>query len=166
MNAKGWNEEDESRLIELRKQGMSWVEIAIELNRTSTTGAVRSGDGCSGRYRRLLPTEQRRHIHSPCIRWTAEEEARLSELLRQRVKPKDIAAIMGKTARAVYNKTQYMREPTLSIKVESALRHEPSPDLLEDRDRRMTARRSLTAYVLGDPPIGWSALDKRQEAFA
>lgn len=166
MNAEGWSTEDESRLIELRRQGMSWIDIAKEINRTTTSSAIRTGDGCSGRYRRLLPAEQRKRIHNTGERWTKEDETRLEELLRQFVKPRDIAAILGKKPRSIYNKIQYMRNPVLSIKIEPSLRPEPSPDLLDDRDRRAMAGRSLTAYLLGDPPRGWSALDKRQEAFA
>jgi hypothetical protein len=39
----------------------------------------------------------------------------------------------------------------------------PSPEALADRDRRLNDRpRSLTAMILGDPPPGRSALDRRE----
>ncbi len=34
-------------------------------------------------------------------------------------------------------------------------------DVVADRDARLTAPRSLTAVMLGDPPRGFSALDRR-----
>lgn len=46
--------------------------------------------------------------------------------------------------------------------VSSAAR--PSPDLIEDAMRRSSAPRSLTAALFGDPPVGFSALDRRQGA--
>lgn len=37
----------------------------------------------------------------------------------------------------------------------------PTPDALRERERAMLAPRTLTAALLGDPPAGRSALDKR-----
>ena len=43
----------------------------------------------------------------------------------------------------------------------------PSQDLLEDRDRRLSAPyRDLTAMLLGDPRVGQSALDKKRARHA
>jgi hypothetical protein len=39
-------------------------------------------------------------------------------------------------------------------------------DVLDDRERRMLAPRSITAFVLGDPPPGYSALDRKQSGDA
>lgn len=35
------------------------------------------------------------------------------------------------------------------------------PAVLRDRDCRLTARKSLTAIICGDPPAGYSALERR-----
>lgn len=43
-------------------------------------------------------------------------------------------------------------------------RHEPSAELLQDRDRRYHAQRTITAEFFGDPRPGQSALDKRAGA--
>lgn len=40
--------------------------------------------------------------------------------------------------------------------------HRPSEDVLEDRDRRSMAPRDLTSSIFGDPPPGYSALDKKR----
>lgn len=36
----------------------------------------------------------------------------------------------------------------------------PTDQMLAERDRRLTAPRSLGAALMGDPPVGYSALDK------
>lgn len=40
----------------------------------------------------------------------------------------------------------------------------PSSELIEEAKQRALAPRSLTSEFFGDPPKGWSALDKRQSA--
>lgn len=37
-----------------------------------------------------------------------------------------------------------------------------TPDMAAERDRRLLAPRPLTAWVCGDPPPGFSELDKRR----
>lgn len=41
------------------------------------------------------------------------------------------------------------------------LRFRPSVEVLRERDIRLAQPRSLTASIMGDPPPGYSALDKR-----
>lgn len=44
-------------------------------------------------------------------------------------------------------------------------RYEPSAELLAERDERYRlSPRSLTAFLCGDPPPGYSALDRRRSA--
>ena len=38
------------------------------------------------------------------------------------------------------------------------------PEVIEDAQRRSLAPRSITSAFFGDPPVGWSALDRRQSA--
>lgn len=38
----------------------------------------------------------------------------------------------------------------------------PSAELIEDAQRRLLAPRSITSALMGDPPAGTSALDRRQ----
>lgn len=40
----------------------------------------------------------------------------------------------------------------------------PSSELIEDAQRRSLAPRSITSAFFGDPPVGYSALDRRQGA--
>lgn len=45
---------------------------------------------------------------------------------------------------------------------EYVLARRPSPEMLADAERRANATRDLTAMLMGDPPRGCSALDRRE----
>jgi hypothetical protein len=73
---------------------------------------------------------------------------------------------MGKTRSAVDSKIQSMRMEETRIHLERVPRVSVPEHCLEDRDRRLSAERSLTAEFFGDPAPGQSALDKRQGVYA
>lgn len=162
----GWNDEDDRTLVQLRAQGMAWNEIAFRINRFSTKCVNRTANACSGRYAKLLPREARRRIYNSGDRWTKEDEQKLDALLRQRKKPGEIAIILGKRTRSVHNKINYIRNPRQVAEIDMQTRVWAPPHLFEDRDRRERAERDITSAFFGDPPKGWSALDKKQGAFA
>jgi hypothetical protein len=56
------------------------------------------------------------------------------------------------------NQKRLMAKP---VKISLDPRCVVPPDLWIDRDRRMEAPTTLTALLCGDPPPGYSALDKR-----
>lgn len=102
-------------------------------------------------------------------RWSAEEVAKARRVYLQQVeqgnKPSyaKIAAELGPhfTASMVKCKLRYS-ERDVSLPDIDYRRQVPSPESLADRDRRIGARfRDLTAMIMGDPPIGFSALDRR-----
>ena len=159
-----WSKEEDRRLIELHDAGKSWSEIADELNRISPI--TRRGPSCSGRYKRIVPRHMRSRIVDTSHRWTDEQEEALEEMLRQRVRPREIAKALGKKLRAVHNKIQYRREIRNVSHVDTAARIYVPPHVFEERDRRIYALRDLTALLCGDPAPGQSALDKKQGAFA
>jgi hypothetical protein len=39
----------------------------------------------------------------------------------------------------------------------------PAPELIADRDRRLAISRTITAAICGDPPFGYSALDRKRQ---
>lgn len=155
----GWTLQDDNKLIELRSIGMPWKSIADRIG-------SRTPNGCSSRYSKLVPVEYRIRFHNTGIRWTAEEEARLLVLVAEGRRPQEIAIILGKHVKSVYHKTQYVKHPWISVAIEPEPRPWTPPHLIEDRDRRMKAERTLTAMLCGDPRPGQSALDKKQGAFA
>lgn len=114
------------------------------------------------------------------VRWTAEEWARAKSLLDAGYRVKAVAQILGRDPQNVSSKLQYMKttEERLRDKnwkrrkkyagdhgskihrVDSIVVAVPA-EALVDRNARAAAPRSLTAFVFGDPPPGWSALDRR-----
>lgn len=162
----GWSQDDDRLVVELRARGQSWKDIATQINRASSGAFNRTADACSQRYRRLLPKDQRPNVYNSGDRWSEEEEARLMEMVRQRMKPREIAEVLGKRTRTVQNKIQYVTNVRRVLYAEPTDRVWTPPHLLEDRDRRMKAERDITAEFFGDPRPGQSALDKKQGAFA
>lgn len=148
----GWRPEEDRKIIELRALGFPWKDIAERISRTA--------DGCSNRYRRIFPQEERRTIRKGA-RWTPAEEAQIKTLRDDGVKPRAIAALMGKELQAVYSKIQQLRQPGRGIDIEMEPRVWVPPHLLVDRDQRARAERDLTSLLCGDPAPGQSALDKR-----
>lgn len=57
------------------------------------------------------------------------------------------------------------RPRTRNLDVETAgtvIVHRPTQDMIEDAWRRNAAPRPVTAWLMGDPPPGQSALDRQQ----
>lgn len=113
-------------------------------------------------------------------RWTDEEWAQAKQLLDQGYAVKNVAKITGRTVRQVCSKKQWMlmsAEDRERKALQKALRRSEQGEVLKinraddaisipedrvaDRNARVMADRSLTAFVFGDPPPGWSALDRR-----
>ena len=153
----GWSAEHDAKMLELRASGLAWKEIASRLGRTD--------QGCCARYRKLVPREQRKHYVRP-VRWTAEAELMLKQLIEEGRKARQIASFMGKDLQVVYSKIQQLRQPGRQIHIELEPRAWVPQHVLDDRDRRERAERDLTAVLCGDPAPGQSALDKKQGALA
>lgn len=114
------------------------------------------------------------------MNWTPEEDARLIELRAQRMPYKDIAVIMGRSLHSLDTRIRYLQMPE-SARVEKNERHnegkrmtratsapvDPSripAEVLDDRAARYSAPVTLTGLFFGDPPVGFSALDRREHA--
>jgi hypothetical protein len=152
-----WTKEQEQAMLELRDQRLPWKVIASDLGRTV--------ESCCARYRAIVPSGSRKRFVS--IRnWTAEEEATIKVLMDEGRKPRQIALHMGKPLQTIYSKMQHMRQPGRAFHIDLLPRVTVPQHCLEDRDRRLTAERDLTAEFFGDPAPGQSALDKRQGAVA
>ena len=100
--------------------------------------------------------------------WSEEELERLRELTAQGLKPSAIAHLFGRNTMSVRDRVRYERvqrgeprkNPTNYVRTETPA----CAQALAERDARCEAsyRRSITQEFFGDPPPGWSALDKRQ----
>ena len=113
--------------------------------------------------------------------WTPEEDATLLRLRAEKVPYAEISAIMDRTVKALDTR---FRNITMSpakmrerldrrnlVKKEGrwGFRNNTSdpahiPDgVFVDRAARLNTPRTLTATFLGDPPPGWSALDRKRQ---
>lgn len=119
-------------------------------------------------------------MRSSSRRWTDEEWAHAKQLLDQGYAIKNVAKITGRTVRQVCSKKQWMlmsaegrerkalqkslrrSEQAEVLKINRADGAISVPeDLVADRNARAMVGRSVTALICGDPPPGWSALDRR-----
>lgn len=86
--------------------------------------------------------------------WTSQELELAFTLDSQQVDHRIIAAQLGRRYGDVARK---LRESLSPCQVECPS-SKPSQDQNEERDRRFSAPRDLTAILMGDPPLLYSAL--------
>lgn len=122
--------------------------------------------------------------------WTPEEDAVLRQMKAQGAAFRKIAAEVGRTwcstvhrwrllnikdeeresrsARArTYRAERRRRDSGYKERGADIVRPLVVPDeVFVERNERLSTPRSLTGAICGDPPPGYSALDRRQEAFA
>lgn len=110
--------------------------------------------------------------------WTDEQTARARQLLSAGATNEAYVAEIGRTKAAAYSHILYMDDPegykakrnrkrvsrakTVGAKVQNTDRFFIPDDVIAAAVRRSSAERSITARLMGDPPIGFSALDRRQ----
>jgi len=96
-------------------------------------------------------------------RWTREEVALAEALVARDASDDECMAAIGRNRNACYVKL--MRWPDQQGKTFRMPRlapQEKAPDhVFEDRNRRLMAPRDLTGTFFGDPPKGFSALERR-----
>lgn len=112
--------------------------------------------------------------------WSAEEDAILLNARKEGTQFGDIASAMNRTIPAVKNRHGYLKmtdeqrralnqqktkAKTQTIRMKIEHDHERVPavpnEVWEDRNRRMAQPRTLTAWLMGDPAPGTSALERR-----
>lgn len=123
--------------------------------------------------------------------WTFVEVTRLRKMLENGESRKHIASVLGMPVQRVidrikhenrtpernrerYERAMALREKNKIDKPRRSISHphgtpvvstvRPTPEMLEEAYIRSNAPRSLSATLLGDPPVGYSALDRRQNA--
>jgi hypothetical protein len=114
--------------------------------------------------------------------WTAEDDAQLLMLRAEKKPYKEISAIMGRTVNALDGRYRYIKKSEAARRSEmerknemrrenrrAAFRNYPTDpatvpdDVLQDRNARITTPKTITAILLGDPPPGWSSLDRKRQ---
>jgi IS30 family transposase len=98
--------------------------------------------------------------------WTMRDDEKLEQLLSNNVSMTEIAKRMGRARQVIQRKRDEWRGPEYvkyqRVVVDADFRIEIPEEVLVDRERRaQLTRRDLTAVLMGDPPIGLSALERR-----
>lgn len=117
--------------------------------------------------------------------WSSQEWETVVGLRKEDHDLHYIAAALNRTERQVREKIRWMEMPEAKrarrraqinawrndkgeyksvIHSEASSFSKATPGQLADRDRRLLAHRTLTAIFCGDPPPGFSALDRRVSA--
>ena len=118
-------------------------------------------------------------------KWSGTETEALLRLVAEKLGKDDVARQLQRTPGAVEARLRWLEMSTedrdsmnarkvereAAIKAGKLARRQyvhntrgsprATPELFEARDRRYAAPLSLSAYVFGDPPAGYSALDRR-----
>lgn len=114
-------------------------------------------------------------------RWSIDENASLFRLKAEGRSIEMIAARIGRSLDSVkerwrwVNKTEEQRQERRT-QINMTRNHKalvpgrsyatvarrPSEEILAERDRRVATPRTIGAWLLGDPPPGYSALDRKQ----
>ncbi len=147
-----WTAEQDQALTALRADQFPWKEISRRLGRTV--------ESCCARYRALTPQAARVRFRTSS-RWPPGSETKLKQLLAERKSIPQIAAELQMPRASVYSKVHYIA--SRKVHTELTSRVAVPTACLVDRDRRMAAERDLTAEFFGDPPPGFSALDRREQ---
>lgn len=146
-------------LLALREKRMSWPDISKQIGR--------SAEACRARFYKIVPNQEARRKTSRLDMWTEEEMATLDRLCVEGRSSKEIAVILNRTFYAVRAKISYCNSARARANSSMAGNVRVPPELIAERNVRSAARRDLTAVFFGDPPQGYSALDrKRQEVRA
>jgi hypothetical protein len=89
------------------------------------------------------------------VRWTAQEDELARTLLRQRAKNEIFVQLLGRSKRTAECRMHRLGAPASKIK-ESGFyvsRISVPEEVIEDRNRRLMAGKSLTGWICGDPPF-------------
>lgn len=89
--------------------------------------------------------------------WTDAEVETARRLIDQKASDDECMAALGRSRMTCYQKLDRLR-----YSAAVARKQKTSTVALADADRRINAPRSITAWICGDPPPGFSALDRRR----
>ncbi len=102
-------------------------------------------------------------------KWTDEEHQRALDMRAKGMSDTEIGSVLGRSRVAVNNRLSGNRpywndrkQRPSWFKKRLKVNIDVPPEVLADRDHRSyLVPRDLTAAVMGDPPIGYSALERR-----
>lgn len=101
-------------------------------------------------------------------RWTKDESDLAARLRREGLSNGEIGQRLDRTAQSVHRHLYTREHPEQSIvsfrdlDLSCATISRPTPEMMEDRfQRQLMPPRDLTGILMGDPPVGLSALERR-----
>lgn len=98
--------------------------------------------------------------------WSEAETTAARKMIRDGEPAEKFLEVFGKTRKAAMARIRhvdYFRDRRTRNKGEVTPRAPEIPEeVIVERVKRSTAARTLTGFVFGDPPLGFSALDKRE----
>lgn len=156
-----WSPDEDALLISLGKEGKTLAQIATIIQRTHPAVKARR------RYLRLTPEQraEERRIRGPSRRrWTDAEASLAIQLVERKATDAECRAAVGRSFHCCYVKASRWSEQKVRRnfrKPRSEVQLKAPDHVWEDATLRATAPRSLTAILMGDPPRGFSALDRR-----
>lgn len=154
MKGKVWTDEERDRALLLNEQGMNYPEIAKELGRTR-----KSVHTMFARHR-AGTLVNRRYL----VGWKPEHIAELRGYMERGMTNRQIAETMQRTYQAVQSKVTYLNQFDKwgqSSRPATEPNKSPEATISEWRHRQALNPRTITAALMGDPPPGYSALERR-----
>lgn len=94
-------------------------------------------------------------------RWTDEETERARKLMDQGANDATLRRELGRSICAVQERLHRVDTAILDARRDGACKKVPA-EVIAAATKRAMAPRTVTGFVLGDPPIGYSALDMRR----
>jgi hypothetical protein len=145
-----WSAEDCTKVLALADEGKSLEEIGSMMGRKP--GSIRT------KLKRLRPGTSLK-----LVAWTEADKKQLISL-RDGAKLgwTEIGERLGRPSGTVYDKYKYLKHASsIGPRIQSTNGMLIPEEVLAERNRRQAAPITISAYVLGDPRPGFSALDRR-----
>lgn len=136
-------------------------EQRAELFQLYFDGGVNAVEHLSERYGMSLEyigklARRNGYVRNEMVYWKPEEVILARRLLDEGAPESAFKAQLNRTRQACFNKVTRTDRGSIIVPAVTI-----PPEVLEDRVRRLTAPRSITALLMGDPCPGKSALDRR-----
>ena len=176
MRNAPWTPGEDTRLLNLKAKGLSYRELAENLNRPFSGVRERlrwlSMNDDERAHNRFIKNRNRfgkRAGKSNRRLWTAQETELAEQLVSENAKNEIFQTLLGRSGQACRDRLSRVRVASLDRsntgnKFANGLPSMKVPaHVIEDRNRRLMARMQmdLTGIMCGDPVPGFSALEKR-----
>jgi len=95
------------------------------------------------------------------VSWSMKELQQALRMKRQGATCADMAVALGRSATAVEAKLKYWGKTRVNVPTIHLIK-QPTSAIEEQIGRNAAHHRDLTGAICGDPPVGYSALDRKR----